>query len=138
MAKSARVLGTVAIAVASVLMMMVPAGASSVRVSAHHGRAAAAPNSDLSGKGATAKFTPKALTATVFTAKQCNKVTPPTSFTLTNATRHSYDITYNGGVVFTVAKKTIESVCVSGKAGTIKIGISGSQHVLKVTLVKPA
>jgi hypothetical protein len=140
MAKSARVLGAAAIAVASVFMTLAPAGASSsARLTSRVGaRATAVPNTDMAGKGATARFVPKTLTANVYSQTKCSKPTPPKSFTITNSTRNSYDITYNGSVIFTLPPKTIENLCVYGRPGKLTLGIDGSTHVLKVTLVKPA
>ena len=92
----------------------------------------------MAGKGATANFVPKKLTATVYTKAQCNKATSPVSFTVTNSTKNSYKITFNGALAFKLPKKTIESLCVYGPPGTIKLGIDGSTHVLTVKLVKPA
>src|SRR5882724_9472847 len=130
MGRSTRILGVAAIAVASVFMTIAPAGASSARISARHGSAAAAPNTNLSGKGATAKFTPNKLTGNVYTTKQCNKAKPPVSFTITNATKNSYNITFEGDPAYTQPKNTIFNICISGKPGTVHLGIAGSTHIL--------
>jgi len=140
MGRSARVLSATAIAVASIFVgLTVPAGASSSAraVIVHRGaRVAAVPNSDLSGKGAKAKFTPAKLTAHVFkNQKQCN-VQANVSLTITNPTKGSYDLSFNGNALGTLPKNTFANICIYGPAGPGEFEIAGSTHVLTVKFTK--
>jgi len=140
MRRTARIFSATAIAVASVFVgVTAPAGASAARtVVMHRGASAAAvPNSNLSGKGAKAKFTPAKLTAPVYKNKKaCAGANPPVSLTLTNATKNAYDIGFNGSAIGTLPKNTIGSLCIYGKPGTGEFEIAGSTHVLTVKFVK--
>jgi hypothetical protein len=121
-----------------VLGVAAPAGARSAapRFSASPGGVVAAPNSNIAGKGATAKFKPAKLTAEVFFSKKdCKPKTGNVSFTVTNPGTQTVNVTYLGHPAFTLPGKSIESLCVYGPPGTLVLGLQGSMHTLKVTLL---
>ncbi|HEX4492902.1 MAG TPA: hypothetical protein VH914_16975 [Acidimicrobiia bacterium] len=138
MAKSAKVFSAVAIAVASVFMgLAAPAGAShSVRMSTTTVTAAAVPNSNIKGAGATAAFKPATLKvhwSAATTQPKCTKKL--VSFTITNPTKKSVTI-LNGKQKFAVIKPNFElGVCVygTGKA-TGDLGLKGSTNVLTLKI----
>ena len=135
MRRSVRFLSVAALVAAPMVVgVAAPAGAgstASVVVRSHLVRPAAVPNTDIAGKGANAKFKPGRLRAQDFDV--CGGVS---SFTVTNTTTNrTYDVTFNGTTVLTLAPQTSGGLCVSPAArGTIQLGITGSAHLLTVRL----
>ena len=130
---------SVAVLVAAPMVVGVaaPAGARSAAPKFKVSQAAApaaAPNSNVSGAGATLKYKPKSLSAVLYTQTQCNDPLTNTSFSITNTTTKKVIITIDGQKIFALAGHRILDLCVYGQSGVLTLGLKGSTHTLKVSL----
>jgi hypothetical protein len=89
----------------------------------------AAPNTNILGKGKKSHYSPKQLTAANDTAGCLSN--PVTSFTITNKGTATEYVTYEDtlgtfGEFFSIAGKTVQSVCITWTGNTEVLGLSNS------------